>query len=273
VAIMDALVEYIAVETPRQLTFRALLLALLISMSTATGADILLTTLLPALDPHVRVMWFVYMFIIVVCFAVPLLFGFGRVALDLTVANDKLARLASRDPLTGLLNRRAFADQFELLARKARRHGDLVALLLLDADHFKSINDTFGHDVGDRVLMHIASVVSAMSGEDAVVGRLGGEEFGVAFSGRSDAATQAERVRAAIQASALWQGDQRVSLTVSAGAVDAEASHPLAELMRIADKALYAAKAGGRNRVTSANANTPPSLQAVSDEMVPARHH
>jgi diguanylate cyclase (GGDEF)-like protein len=167
-----------------------------------------------------------------------------------------LKHMATHDPLTDLLNRRAFADAAEKQMSAAARLRHPVAFLMLDIDHFKSINDTYGHGAGDQVLSKLAASMRSGLREDDVLGRLGGEEFAVLLAGCTpeQATLIAERVRTIFATTIvdLYDG-RRVTATVSIGLVVAEnAPSSIEPLMLEADKALYAAKAGGRNRVVLA---------------------
>jgi diguanylate cyclase (GGDEF)-like protein len=141
-------------------------------------------------------------------------------------------------------------------------------VLAFDLDHFKSVNDRFGHSVGDETLRLFASTASANMRATDVVGRLGGEEFVAILPGSlADAVTVAERVRAAFEVAGVEIADNRVGATVSIGV--AEAGPPLAEfgeLLGRGDAALYRAKHGGRNRVTTDDPSAspePPSMEAA----------
>ena len=161
---------------------------------------------------------------------------------------------ASTDPLTGLLNRRAFLESaLSLCARQAKR-GQPVTMLMLDLDHFKSINDRFGHAIGDEVLRVFADVArSSMRGSD-IVGRLGGEEFAAIVAEPMEWPRRiAERLRAGFEAAGIPIGEQAIGATVSIGA--ATSHEPVTDidaLIARADAALYRAKHDGRNRVHAA---------------------
>ena len=172
---------------------------------------------------------------------------------------DLYRNAALTDPLTGLLNRRAFLDSaLNLCARRGER-GQPVTMLMLDLDHFKSINDRFGHAIGDEVLRVFATVArSSMRGSD-IIGRLGGEEFAVVvpepmeFAGRI-----AERLRAAFEEAGVTVGGHAIGATVSIGA--AESYEPVTDigaLIARADAALYRAKHDGRNRLYAAEDAAP----------------
>ena len=173
---------------------------------------------------------------------------------------------ASTDPLTGLLNRRAFLEGAASLCARQANRGLPVTLLMLDLDHFKSINDRFGHATGDEVLRTFAEVArSSMRGSD-IIGRLGGEEFAVIVAEPMEfAARIAERLRAGLRAAAITIDKQVIGATVSIGAATAyEPVTDIAALIARADAALYRAKHDGRNRVHAADDETPPSQSVRS---------
>jgi diguanylate cyclase (GGDEF)-like protein len=170
---------------------------------------------------------------------------------ELEAANERLGRLASTDGLTGLLRRRAFVEA----AREAVRRTDRsVALVLLDLDHFKNINDTHGHLAGDAVLQEIARRLRASASPDASIGRIGGEEIGILVSDESlsDARTLAERVRASVGSRPIWYDGVSIGVTVSVGAIYRPVGQTASfdELFAHADDALYRSKHAGRDRVT-----------------------
>lgn len=168
----------------------------------------------------------------------------------------KQRQIALVDPLTGLMNRRAFIGDAERLA-KSRDHGpESTALLVLDLDEFKSINDRFGHDVGDRVLASFAAIAGAVVRPSDRLYRMGGEEFCFVLPDTrlKDAIEVAERVRHDFAASHIVAGTEKISGTLSVGIAMAEvAGFDLEVLLAAADAALYEAKARGRNRVIVAD--------------------
>ncbi|OBX18325.1 hypothetical protein A9995_12680 [Erythrobacter sp. QSSC1-22B] len=174
-----------------------------------------------------------------------------RVQRDSAVeASNTLAELADRDPLTGLLNRRGF------IARCAQAFGDRktspFGLLLIDVDHFKTVNDSFGHEAGDKVLVTFGARLKSFEKRYACrAGRLGGEEFVLGVSGLEPAALRqlAETVREGLADCELGAVTERRRVTVSIGVADGMADGPFRELYGRADRALYAAKQAGRNRV------------------------
>jgi diguanylate cyclase (GGDEF)-like protein len=175
-----------------------------------------------------------------------------RAAERLGAMQRELVRLATVDPLTGLHNRRAF---FELAAEAQARcasHGALTAIML-DIDHFKRINDIYGHDVGDQA---IAAVARAACSEGAILGRLGGEEFAMLLEGSSlaDGVALAETLREKTAALRFDTAHGAMTLTCSFGVSERKAGDSIDDLLKRADVALYAAKSGGRNRVVAADA-------------------
>jgi diguanylate cyclase (GGDEF)-like protein len=169
----------------------------------------------------------------------------------LAEAHARLAARASRDAMTGLLNRESFLQTVDSL----HRDGRAGHLLIIDADHFKSINDTHGHAVGDAALVEIAAAIARGAGAEPVAGRIGGEEFAVCVPvghGRSDAAV-AEAIRAEVAGLRFHGADGRaVALSVSVGGAAFQPHLPVGSVLRQADKHLYAAKKGGRNNVVIA---------------------
>jgi len=156
------------------------------------------------------------------------------------------------DPLTGLLNRRAFIQDAEALLHQQIARDRPIGVLLIDLDNFKSINDRFGHAVGDRVLQIFAKTTSTNLRQTDLIGRLGGEEFTVvlADAGRDNAYLVAERLRNAFAANAAMVDGAELNATASFGvSVIIDPSQDLAKLITLADQALYLAKARGRNRV------------------------
>jgi diguanylate cyclase (GGDEF)-like protein len=176
-----------------------------------------------------------------------------------------LARAARIDPLTGILNRGGFEERFAQEVERARRGTESLTLLIADIDHFKQINDRFGHTVGDRVLQRVAEVLSESIRTSDVVARLGGEEFGVLLpeAGREDGIEIAERIRHDV---ARIEPPEHgpVAVTVSIGVAMFPDDGACGEsLFRVADAAAYAAKDLGRDRVVafSAAVGAAPALQ------------
>jgi len=175
----------------------------------------------------------------------------GLMIRELTITRAEMQRISCSDQLTGLLNRRGF-DEAALLALAKAKEADLpVVALMCDIDRFKMINDQFGHEFGDQVLVAMGDVLrSFANNSEILVGRHGGEEFAVLLIGvEGEKALQyAERLRVAC-ATEVSHAGASTHVTVSIGITFPQRQADLPGLMRLADKALYAAKHGGRNRV------------------------
>lgn len=167
---------------------------------------------------------------------------------QLREANRKLELLASTDWLTDCLNRRAFTSRVSLRLGQAAGHG---TLLVVDADHFKMVNDRFGHERGDEVLQLIAGAIRDSVRDGDLVGRIGGEEFGVFLrdAGHDVASGAAERIRAAVNTLFVSSDGIAQRLSVSIGGAVSGSDSGFSDLFRIADRRLYEAKHAGRNRV------------------------
>ena len=182
--------------------------------------------------------------------------GFGFVLATFERMASQMRKLASVDSLTGACNHNTTVTLLTHAMERARREGQPVGFVMLDLDHFKRVNDQHGHAVGDQVLKAVAACTrSRLRGSD-VLGRLGGEEFGLVLpaTGAAGARHLAEQVRQAVEALEL-QGDggRPLRVTLSAGVAEAGHSDTPETLMHLADKALYQAKQKGRNRVVVAD--------------------
>jgi diguanylate cyclase (GGDEF)-like protein len=186
--------------------------------------------------------------------AAPIIFFFMSKLRDLAVAQERLTIFASTDPLTGVLNRSAFTAVVE------RRLGQVTpdglpargALLILDADNFKAINDTFGHPEGDVALKLITAAVSGVLRKSDIMGRIGGEEFGIFLPDAAlfTAEAVAERIRHAVDVTEFMPNGTPHQLSVSIGGAVFDRKLTLTDLLRVADQQLYVAKQNGRNRVS-----------------------
>lgn len=177
-----------------------------------------------------------------------------QIAAELAVANRRLANAALTDLLTGLPNRRAAMDQLQQTWSAAVRSGRQFAVLVLDIDHFKHINDSYGHAAGDVVLREVATVLRRAARREDSVCRIGGEEFLVICpnADREAARLIAERLRDALASRPIAIGNIVHTVTISVGVAERETDMPEPDaLISTADRALYQAKAGGRNRVCS----------------------
>jgi diguanylate cyclase (GGDEF)-like protein len=180
--------------------------------------------------------------------------GFGFLLLCKQKDDALMRRLATVDSLTGMLNRRAFFERADSARQLGMRLRKPVALLMLDIDHFKQLNDGFGHACGDEALKVFADTARGILREHDVIGRLGGEEFALALPGTTldGAFDAAERLRVAVLGTPVLACAPDYRMTVSIGVVMIDAGEELTAALARADHALYAAKAGGRNRIEAA---------------------
>lgn len=170
---------------------------------------------------------------------------------SLKQARAELERLSRHDPLTGLLNRREFDERAAREVRRALRRRSPTCLAMLDLDHFKTVNDRYGHAVGDRVLCRVAQILRAQLRRDDVVARYGGEEFIVLLpeTGIEESAAVIERVRVAAASEPWAELQEGLLLTLSAGVASLAANEGLEAAIVRADRLLYEAKRQGRNRL------------------------
>ncbi|HYI10972.1 MAG TPA: GGDEF domain-containing protein [Thermoanaerobaculia bacterium] len=179
-----------------------------------------------------------------------------RENLDLTVKNRLLSEVSSRDALTGLYNRWFVVEKIDSELNRAQRHGSPMSLLMLDIDHFKRINDTWGHPAGDQVLQAIGKLLRESCRVYDIPGRYGGEEFCIVLPETKVGNTTvvAERIRQRLENTEMTCGDTSVVVTASIGIAGMESADPAdilspTALIDRADRALYTAKHRGRNRI------------------------
>lgn len=176
---------------------------------------------------------------------------------ELEASHEALHQQATTDPLTKLENRRAFLEQAEEHLALHKRYGSTYSVLMLDIDYFKKINDSYGHDGGDKALIMIAEILLSLTRKVDTVARIGGEEFAILLpdTNRLGTAVMAERVRSAIEQHNINIDGTNLNITVSIGIASQDAEHTdtVRDLMRIADKRLYLAKDMGRNRIAVNN--------------------
>ncbi|MBT8228253.1 MAG: diguanylate cyclase, partial [Dactylosporangium sp.] len=182
--------------------------------------------------------------------------GQGIIALDNALLFERVENAATHDELTGLFNRRHFLDQGRRHLVHAAGPDAQVAAVMVDIDHFKQVNDTYGHDVGDEVIRSIAQRLASVLRRSDLIGRYGGEEFAVLLPETTpdDALSAARRLHTAVAQEPLATTAGALSLTVSVGlSALGGAGSALADLLRLADQALYTAKRTGRDRVATAH--------------------
>jgi diguanylate cyclase (GGDEF)-like protein len=195
--------------------------------------------------------WVTMFSIELVLYAVGTVFVIFMLVSERTVTAHKTA--ASMDPLTGMLNRRGFAEACSRVIEREANAGRPVTVLIFDIDHFKGINDRFGHPAGDELLKLFSTVVVSSLRITDLSGRIGGEEFAALLPcSLEEGVLAAERVREAFEASGIVCEEGPVDTTVSIGVAGGPAGTELEVLLASADTALYQAKRGGRNRVEAA---------------------
>jgi len=176
----------------------------------------------------------------------------AAVAIDNAYLYEQLRTLAATDSLTRLYNHRHFMTHLDSAMKQARRHNRALSVLMLDLDHFKRVNDTYGHQQGDRVLQAFAAVMRRTARDEDVLARYGGEEFAAVLPETDlvGASRLAERIRNRVAELRFRHGSSVVQVTVSVGAAQiTDDTRSAEELADYADQALYNAKTAGRNRV------------------------
>ena len=190
-------------------------------------------------------------FIVLESIVAIVLLAFGNLVLVYELASLKLRRLAERDPLTCVFNRRSFLTLLDKSLSQAQRMNSSLSMLLVDLDHFKQINDTWGHKIGDEALRHFVSVAQTCVRNEDVLGRIGGEEFAIFLpnTGLEEAVMVANRLRAAVEQQPVKGDAGPIALTASIGVTLCQRGEAPESAMHRADEAMYQAKKNGRNRV------------------------
>lgn len=178
---------------------------------------------------------------------------------DLEASKLILKSQADTDPLTKLTNRRSFFQKADDSLALMKRHKEHFSVLMVDIDHFKTINDTYGHQAGDYILIEVANILNDNVRTNDVLARVGGEEFTIAlpYSNRLASIVMAERLRSAISSKRFEYGGKHISVTISLGVAsldkEEEEFSSVEELLAVADKRLYTAKRKGRNRLCASD--------------------
>jgi len=177
----------------------------------------------------------------------------GFLASVLLEYQQHLSHLATEDPLTHLRNRRGLGETLHITLATAARHSQPMSAIMIDIDHLKKVNDSFGHDMGDQVIQQIARALDRTCRGSDVLGRTGADEFILILPNTElpDARALAERVRTQVSEHPIVVDQQRIHVTISLGVASARGQIDLDELYGEADRAMYLAKRGGRNRVAS----------------------
>ncbi|MCW8109330.1 GGDEF domain-containing protein [Alteromonas ponticola] len=170
--------------------------------------------------------------------------------------NEELKIMSRVDGLTGLYNRRYWQERFDMIFKLAKRRDKAVSAMMLDIDHFKKVNDTYGHQAGDKVIQTLAQVITQSVRETDLAGRYGGEEFAIVLTDTdaNNARIVAERIRSAAEATKVQHEGNTITFTVSIG-LSEYGSHCQSALgwLEMADQALYDAKVSGRNQIITKN--------------------
>ena len=226
-------------------------------------SPILTTTLFTNAGPVFNAGWFPLFALLTLLYVVGTAFIVVVMAKEHSALLHKTA--AVTDHLTGLFNRRGFFEAADKLIAAHRKSGEAITVMMFDLDHFKSINDRFGHDLGDKALQVFAATASVNMRAYDVIGRMGGEEFAAILPGGADTAVLVgERVRAAFENEGAEISNHVMNATVSIGVAEAWADMAsVPALLSRADRALYAAKAAGRNRVCADGSILIPAIDGL----------
>lgn len=184
--------------------------------------------------------------------APPVAYWLANVFYEITRIGEEIERIAFADDLTGIANRRAFFEKAPDLIAQSILDGTTATIILVDIDHFKNINDTYGHKAGDAMLMLIAEILTqSIQDASGIVGRIGGEEFAllVIHKDRARVVDLADQIRMNIRNASITTRDTPIAGTVSIGLAHHKTGTDLDNTLHCADKALYLAKNAGRDRV------------------------
>jgi diguanylate cyclase (GGDEF)-like protein len=282
IAITSAMLALLAAATAEEfwrgrdepLMSRWPVVVVLLAYAAALLARIPATYFAPVLDNHSLMSGVSFALIAfgTLLFTVVLAFLLLNMTKERTELHHKIASLV--DPLSGVANRRAFLNESNRLFAQQAVDREPLALLLFDLDHFKTINDRFGHAIGDQVLLIFAKAATGTLGADVLFGRIGGEEFAAMLpvGDVGEAVAVADRVRRNFASAAMRFAESDLAPTVSVGVtLGLDAKAEVEDLLVIADEALYRAKANGRNRVEAANAADAAETKPVlAPSVVPA---
>lgn len=174
----------------------------------------------------------------------------------------RLEELATTDPLTNVYNRRSLLHRLEEECKRAGRHGHRVSVMMIDVDHFKQVNDRYGHAAGDRLLEELTAICRQQLRASDFLGRTGGEEFviGLPHTPLDGAATLADRIRQHLAETPVHFDGKTIAYTVSIGVGEREDKEEVRSLLARTDRALYCAKNGGRNHVSIAQGSGKPDV-------------
>lgn len=187
-----------------------------------------------------------------------IIFAFIRDISEFISLQEKLRLQSTTDELTGILNRRAFLEQFKTAFGLAQRHQEDFSLLLFDIDNFKQVNDQYGHQVGDRVIIAFTQNIQQIIRDEDILGRVGGEEFYLVLpkTSGSEAKVVAERIRNSIESQVIITDNHSLSVTTSIGIASLLVEDSVDLIQQRSDVALYLAKNSGRNCVRASDTET-----------------
>ncbi|MCT6719661.1 GGDEF domain-containing protein [Acidovorax sp. K2F] len=202
-------------------------------------------------QPEVGIVAALSQFVVLESTLAVVLVAFGALMLTNEFITNELRHLAEVDPLTNVFNRRAFLTLLDKAISNAQRTQTTLPVLVMDLDHFKKVNDSWGHRAGDDVLRHFVMLAQRCLRKEDVMGRLGGEEFAIFLpnAGAGGAIAVAERLRAMVEAHPVVTEQRSIALTVSVGVTLCAGSESAGTALQRADEAMYLAKERGRNRV------------------------
>ena len=247
-ALLDKFYKYLSkIRTPGHALLVAGILASACSLLSLIGTEFVFYKVEAPIMPFVKVMAYLLPFSMVLISSFVLIRGF--IVLD--QRNQYLSEVADRDELTRLANRAAFRREGRDMTSQATLNKSALSLVILDVDHFKTINDTHGHLAGDLALQHLAEIMRTTCRDSDVVARWGGEEFAILLRAADVHGAQAfaERLRQSVANSRFFWEGKAVELTLSAGVTEWYAHDDFDGMLLRADKALYLAKSAGRNQV------------------------
>ncbi|MCB1492332.1 MAG: GGDEF domain-containing protein [Rhodobiaceae bacterium] len=244
----------LTIRSNRDVYFYTVVITVLATLASGGVVYYSMTTFLPFARPFLR-------FAMTLAIAIPILIAVPVSYLALRMMKmiqegvDKLENFVKYDPLTGVLTRVYMLESFRI------RFGEGGVLFLVDADHFKRINDTYGHDVGDEALRTIGAALNMATPDDSMIGRIGGEEFAIFFPGmRTDEIpARAEAIKSMIAKNGKIISEREIGLTVSIGVAEIQKGSTLTVVFKEADENLYVAKRSGRNRYVMSKSE--PDLQ------------
>lgn len=249
------------VDTQKATTrdFSIILGAVRVMVSAVILAEICVFSIYSFLDPSALPRGMTVTFFVATAVAFPIGYYIHNQNAKLRKLSRQLAIIASTDQMSGLLNRTAFLEAVKEALHTPKSGPTAGSFLFIDVDHFKKLNDDFGHSVGDEAIKAIADAIKATPEEKALVGRIGGEEFGMFLpnANKKKAKIVAESIRRKVRKLVYEKGEHRHQLSISVGGALHQAGQSLSDFVQRADECMYLAKSQGRNRVVFEQTNQP----------------